>query len=136
MEKRGQLVNKALIVIIASAIVIMAFISAGKAYGSQEAFYKLAVARDLAITIDLMYSLPGNIEYVYPNDVSGYDIEVSDFSVKVYKHKTGKLDPTIAKHSFVGTDYDNLNAEIKGKRFVKLEKAERNIKITGVDNAG
>ena len=60
MKKRGQLANKAFIVIIVSAIVILAFINAGKSYGKQEVYYKLAVARDLAITIDLAYSLPGD----------------------------------------------------------------------------
>src|SRR3989344_3720260 len=92
MEKRGQLVYKALLVIIASGIVVTAFLAAGKSYGSQEAFYKLAVARDLALTIDLIYGLPGNIEYIYPNDISDYDIEVKDSLVKVYSHNLGKTE--------------------------------------------
>ena len=133
MEKRGQLVYKALLVIIASGIVVTAFLAAGKSYGSQEAFYKLAVARDLALTIDLIYGLPGNIEYIYPNDISDYDIEVKDSLVKVYSHNLGKTDPTFASYNFAGINKDTINAEIKGKNLILLEKINDNIKMTGVD---
>lgn len=131
MEKRGQLVFKALIVIIASAIVIVAFLQAGKSYGSQEAFYKLAVARDLALTIDLMYSLPGYIEYKYPNDISGYNIKVENNRVIVSESKS--TDVTPGSHGFAGISSDEFKASVEGKKFVKLSKAGNKIIITGVD---
>ena len=133
MEKRGQLVYKALLVIIASGIVVTAFLAAGKSYGNQEAFYKLAVAKDLALTIDLMYGLPGNIQYTYPNDVSEYDIEVKDNNIKVYNHNFGRTDPTFASYSFAGIDKDIINSDVKGKKFIHIEKTGESIKITGVD---
>ena len=133
MEKRGQLVYKALLVTIASGIVIAAFIAAGKSYGSLEAFYKLAVAKDLALTIDLMYALPGNIQYTYPNDVAAYAIEIKERNIKVYNHNLGKTDPTAASHSFAGIDKDLINVEVKGRKFVRLEKINENIQMTGVD---
>ena len=132
MKKRGQLVYKAIVVIIASAIVIFAFLQAGKSYGNQEAFYKLAVAKDLALTLDLIYGLPGDIIYTYPNGVSQYDIEVIDNKIKIYNHEIGKNDPTAASYSFAGIASGNLKTEIKAMKFVKIEKKNNKIEITGV----
>ena len=100
MEKRGQLVGKELIVIILSAIVIATFYVAGNSYGNQEAFYKLAVARDLALTIDMMYGLQGDAQYTYPNDISGYNIDMKENIIKIYNSNLGKQDPTAASYNF------------------------------------
>jgi len=132
MEKRGQLVYKALISIIASAIVVIAFIAAGKTYGNQEAYYKLAVAKDLALVIDLMYSLPGDIEYVYATDVFAYGIEIKNGNVRVYDYSLGKLDPTAASYNYVGFGSDAINANINGLKFVKLSKINGKVIVTGV----
>ncbi len=131
MKKRGQLVFKALIVIIASAIVIVAFLQAGKSYGSQEAFYKLAVAKDLALTIDVMYSLTGDVEYVYPNDVSDYNIKIENNIVVVSESKSS--DVTSASYGFVGVSSDELKSSVEGKKYVKLVKAGNKIKLEGAD---
>ena len=133
MEKRGQLVYKALIVIIASGIIISAFISAGKSYGSQEAFYKLAIAKDLALTIDLIHALPGDVEYTYPNDISSYGVEINGNSVRVYNYKVGKSDITAATYAYVGMSNNIVNADIGGKKYVKLSKVNNQIKIMGVN---
>lgn len=128
MKKRGQLIYKALIVIIGSALIIAGFLQAGKSYGNQEAFYKLAVAKDLALTIDLMYALPGDIEYTYPNDISGYIIEIKGNTVKV---STSEQDKNFGLYNFAGSENDLINFQIKGQKLVKLEKISGNVKITG-----
>ena len=130
MKKRGQLIYKELIVIIGSALIIVGFIQAGKSYGNQEAFYKLAVAKDLALTIDLMYALPGDIEYTYPNDVSGYEIEIKGNVVKVY---TNNQDKTFGQYNFAGSANYFINVNIKNQKFIKLEKINDRIKISGVN---
>lgn len=133
MKKRGQLlIQKAILVLLTSAIIIIALLQAGKTYGSQEAFYKLAVAKDLALTIDLMYALPGNLQYTYPNDISGYDIKIKENTIKVYKHDLGISDPTSAIYSFVGLGTDSINIKIKGSQFIRLEKIDNHITIKGV----
>ena len=132
MEKRGQLVFEALLVIIASGVVISAFVMAGKSYGSQDAYYRLAVSKDLALAIDLMYALPGDVVFTYPNDVSSYDIEIKDYSIRVYSHKSS-LDPVVGTYSFAGTSTDKIEVAIRGEKFVRLEKIGNNIKISGVD---
>ena len=129
MKKRGQLVYKALVVIIGGALIILGFLQAGKEYGSQEAFYKLAVAKDLALAIDLMYALPGNIEFTYPNDISGYDVEIKENTVRVYN---GEGDKVKGIYTYAGTDMDLINVHIENSKFIKLQKINNNIIITGV----
>lgn len=133
MEKKGQLVGRELVAIIASAIVIAAFYVAGNSYGSQEAYYKLAVARDLALTIDMMYALQGDVQYTYPNDISDYGLEIKGNTIKVYNNKRGKQDTMAASHNFAGTYAAALNAEVVNKKFVKFEKTGDKISISGVD---
>jgi len=133
MKKRGQLVYESLLVIIASVIIISAFIQAGKSYGSQTAFYKLAVARDLALTIDLVYALPGNMQYVYPNDISGYDLDIIGNTIRIYDRKLGSQDTTPASHHFAGLVTDIINVQIKGGKFVRIEKTDNKLIITGVN---
>ena len=133
MKKRGQLVYKAIISLIASAIIVISFISAGKTFGNREAFYKLAVAKDIALTIDLMYGLPGNVEYFYPNGISGLSIEIKDSIVKIYNSEYDASDSTAASYQFNGIASDMINAKIDNKKFLKIEKTGGRIKISGVD---
>ncbi|HLC50420.1 MAG TPA: hypothetical protein VJI97_03245 [Candidatus Nanoarchaeia archaeon] len=134
MQKRGQLVNKALIVLIVSAIIVIAFISAGKSFGSQEAYYKLAVAKDLALSVDIISGLPGDTSFTYPNDVSGYDIEVKKNSVTVYSNKLGKLDPIKAVYGFSNAGYPIDDTYIKNSKYILIEKTGSIIKITGTND--
>ncbi|MEK6984468.1 MAG: hypothetical protein AABX33_07885 [Nanoarchaeota archaeon] len=133
MKKRGQLVYKALVTIIGSALIITGFLQAAKSYGSQEAFYKLAVAKDLALTIDLLHSFPGDVVYNYPNDVSGYDIEVKENTVAVYNTGNKQDDKTQGVYAFVDSAKNPVNTHIKNKRFLRLEKSNDKIVIIGVD---
>lgn len=132
-SKRGQLAYEALIIIIVSGIVVFTFVKAGEAYGSQEAFYKLAVAKDLALTIDSMYAIPGDVEYTYPNDISDYDIEIKENTIKIYNHKLGRKDITPASYSFVGLVTDLINTRIENKNLIKLKKVNSKITVSGVD---
>jgi len=134
MKKRGQLPNLALIGVIASAIVIFAFYSAGKTYGNQEAYYKLAVAKDIALTIDYLYSVPGDVKFVYPNDVSGYDVEIIGDSVRVYQHGSGKLDVTAGVYGYAGTSYDKINIFVSGPKYIKLKKVGNTIEAIGLQD--
>ena len=131
MKKRGEIVYKGLLVIIVSAVIVIIFVEAGKSYGNEEAFYKLAVAKDLALTINTIYSLQGNVEYTYPNDVFDYDVEISENTILVYSHSLGKSDPTRASYGFAGISLDPINAKIEAKKFITFLKSEGRIKIAG-----
>lgn len=133
MQKKSQLlVYKYLILSVISAIVVIVFLNAGKSFGSQDAHYKLAVAKDLALTIDIVYSLPGDIEFIYPNELSDYDIEVTNNLVRIYSHRLGALDPTQASHDFVGISRESINVQIKGQKHIKLIKKDGSLNIIGI----
>ncbi|HLC60956.1 MAG TPA: hypothetical protein VJJ52_06020 [Candidatus Nanoarchaeia archaeon] len=134
MKKRGQLVNKALIVLITSAVVIITFYSAGKTYGNKEAYYRLAVAKDIALTIDYLYSIPGDVEFIYPNEVSDYDIEITDNSVRVYQHGSGKLDATAGIYGYAGTSYDKINTFVSGPKYIEIKKTGNTITAIGLQD--
>ena len=134
MKKRGSIVANAMIVIIISALIVASFYNIGEAYGTEEVFYKFAVAKDLAIHLDLIYSLPGDIEYIYPNDVSKYDVELKDNKVSVFDHNSNKLDPTIGVYEFVGISSDKPEFMAQGQKFVKISKSKNKISITGVSS--
>ena len=133
MKKRGQLSFKALASIIASAIIVLFFIQLGKNYGSQDTYYKLAIAKDLALTFDLIYAYSGDIDIMYPNDLSAYDVELRDNVVKIYSNEQGKTDPAPQSYRFVNVGKQPLDVEIKAKKFLKIEKINENIRVTGVD---
>ncbi|MBI2654705.1 hypothetical protein HYX02_07930 [Candidatus Woesearchaeota archaeon] len=131
MKKRGQLLFEAIVVMLLFAIPASVFYQVGISLGNRESYYKLAVARDMALSIDLMYALPGDVSYVYPNDVSSYNIGIRDRAVRVYKPE--EIVPTMAIYPFAGVDTDEPVFFISGKKYVKLEKINGKLKITGVD---
>ena len=108
MQKRGQLIFKALFIIIASTIIVVAFLQAGKSFGSQEAFYKIAVAKDIALIIDELYTLPGDIIIEYSNDLSEYTISVKGNTVKVYSTNAGETDATAGIYRFIGAEIEQV----------------------------
>lgn len=134
MNKRGSFPYRYLLGSIVGIFILVSFIYAGNAFGSQKAYYKSSVARDLALTIDLVYGLQGNIEFKYPNDVSDYGIEINDKVIRVYDKRAGNLDPTAATYNFAGIAKDDLNSNIQGSKFVKITKTGSKITVMGVDS--
>lgn len=134
MHKRGTIPYRYLFGALIGILILTAFLYAGKTFGNQKAYYKAAVARDVAITIDLAYGLPGDMEFNYPNDVSGYGIEIKNNLVKVYDIKLGTLDPVLASYNFAGINKESLDFSIHGKKFVKISKIKDRVQITGVDS--
>jgi len=130
MKKRGALPLKYLYRLIAFFVIIGIFTYAGRIYGSGEAYYKLAIAEDLALTIDLIYSVPGNVVYVYPNEITGYDVEFKDSTVTVYDNTIPK-DPLPASYNFAGISGDKLDSLIKKPVYLRFEKTGNKITITG-----
>lgn len=134
MHKRGQFIPyRYLLGAIVSILILVSFLYAGRTFGNQKAYYKAAVAKDIAVAIDLIYGLPGDIEFKYPNDVSDYVIEIKDNLVRVYDKKLGNLDPTLASYNFVGISRETLNSNVQGKKFVKIVKVNDRVNVMGVD---
>ena len=130
MKKRAQLTYKAMISLIASAMVIAAFYAAGNSYGNSEAYYKLAVAKDLALMLDLVYSYNGNVDIIYPNELTGYDVEVYDQSIRIYGTNYGKEDLIFESYSLVSNEKDIPNFYIKNPKFLNIQKRDGKVIIS------
>lgn len=102
MTKGGQLVYKALVTLVLSALIVFSFMSAGKAFGSGEPYFKKAVAEDLALLLGQMQMLPGDVTIRYPEDLTDFAIRVEGNEVLVFNAADGPLDPTRRTASFMG----------------------------------
>ena len=129
MKKRGQLVYKGLIIAIVCVMVILAFVQAGKSYGSKDVFYKLAVAKDLALIIDELYAVPGDVAISYQNDLSKYGVYVNGNSVKVYSINTGLLDVTSGQYTFFGPKIEET--KIENPKPLLISKIKGKITLSG-----
>lgn len=129
MKKRGQLIYKALAVIVVSAFIVLFFPYIGKVYGSGEAYSKLAVAKDLALLIDTLYAYPGEMHVVYSVDLTGYTLKISSKEVIIYDSDIGEIDPTSATYKFVKTDEKIIETKIESPTSLAFDKKNNEIKI-------
>lgn len=134
MHKRGQFPYRYLLGSVIGIMIFLSFLYAGRTFGNQKAYYKAAVARDIAIAIDMTYGLPGDMEFKYPNDISEYGVEIKNNVVKVYDQKVGTSDTVSASYNFAGVIRESLNFNIQGKKFVKIVKINGKISLVGVDS--
>ena len=107
--KKSSIVLKAMAVSILSIFVVVTFLQAGKAYGSQDIFFKSALARDLAIMIDALYALPGDVYIEYPIDLDpadfrGYGIKITPNKVTIFSSEVGEFDASSASYHFTGME--------------------------------
>lgn len=102
MKKRSWLAIEALFVIIVCAVILLSFIQAAKSFGSREVYYKTAIARDISLIIDSLYSIPGDAKIEYSNDISKYSILVKNNEVRIYKTTYDLTDVTKGKYIFYG----------------------------------
>ncbi len=108
MLKEGQLTGKALVVIILSVIIMLSFITKANEYGSGEAQQKQAIANDLALIINQLYALPGDVSFFYSQDASRYTISVERNIITVYSDSGSPDEFTAGKASFVGYGFTSL----------------------------
>ncbi len=120
--KKSQLVVKGLFVMIISAIVVVSFIIAGRSYGKQEIYFKAAAAKDIAFLLDEMYSTPGDVEFVYPQELAGFGIKIANNKVTVFKFSP--LDTVAASYEYAGIAEESkkINVELNSLCKLKFEK--------------
>ena len=136
--KKSALVLKALAVSIICIFLIVVFVQGGKAFGSQDYFFKIAMARDIAITIDALYALPGDayIEYpidMNPTDFRGYGIKVTPNKVEVFSSDFGELDPTSASYDFTGRETSDPSVTLPNPNKLIIRKMGNKIELSGED---
>lgn len=127
MKKRGFLSIKALIIVIICAIIIIAFIQAGKSLGSRDNYYKEAAAKDIALIIDSLYATPGDATIRYEQDLSKHTVWVQDTTVIVYKTTFGRSDITKGIYRFIGASIDET--VVRDPDTLIIEKRNNRISI-------
>ncbi len=122
MSKSGQLVLKAIVSLLISALVIVLYPIVGQTYANRETFKNMIVARDIALTIDALYSRPYDATVYYEKDLAGSTVEFSGSYVKVYDRSLGeKFDPSLAEYKFFTTGHE-INAKFESPKKIKFEK--------------
>lgn len=134
MLNKKSYVSKGVIVLILSALIGVSFLIAGSAYGKQDIYFKAAVAKDIAFLLDSVYSVPGDVDFIYQADLIGYGIRIKDNFVTVFKHSN--LDPTAGSYPFAGTgnDAEKIDIELIKIKKVRIEKKEGAVSVSGIVN--
>lgn len=131
MDKKGDFTLKALILLIISVMVVVAFYQGGFSYGNMDAYYKISVAKDIALIVDSAYALPGDVELNYNNNLSKYSVIVDGNIVKVYSKSFGAVDFTGGEYKFFGPEIKHV--EVSSPENFVIKKSEG--KITFYDSA-
>ncbi len=114
--------------VIMSVFLLIAFTSAGKTFGKGEFYQRMAIARDLAITIETLYAVPGDVQMVYPLDLGGLGIKISKNAVTVFEGS--KFDTTATVYEFADRQ-PPLDILISKASTLLIEKKGSKVTITG-----
>lgn len=90
-------------------------------YAEGAIFLKTKIARDIAIEVNTLYAVPGNVYLEYPQNLSDYRVEFDKNMnvVKVYQ----SIDPISPNYPYVGEHIDYLKEyKIDFFRFYKEDK--------------
>ena len=133
--KKAGLLNKWLYLGIFVVIILAFFVRRGTESGNQELVVKAAMARDLALLIESMYAVPGDVEYIYPEDVSKYTITVKDNVVKVSSSGLDFIDSKTASFEYVGVGEGRIVAKMEDSRKIKILKEGGMVELLPYDES-
>lgn len=129
MQKRGQLVLKAIIVLLVAGILIVTFPKIGKSFGTFEAYKKAIASREIALILDTLYAYPYDSVIYYNEKLEGLTIEVSENKVKVFSSGY-KADPTRAEYNYLPTGTKKINAVLENPKRIRFEKKGDTLTLT------
>ena len=103
MNKRGQMVIIAIIIVVIAVFVGITYPKIAKSLGTGKVALKTAAARDIAFIIDSIYSFPYDVQLEYDYDLSDFIVKISYNTVEIYEaqYSTPEKDLTSAAYSFV-----------------------------------
>lgn len=145
MEKKGDatLTLIALGIAIVAIIVVSMFLYVAKSIASGKAAAKTTFARDIALTIDALYSYPYDVEVKYEADLSQFIVSISGNTVKIYDSSYVSLDsnnnlkgndPMFAQYSFASINEKPEFIFNKPKMLV-FKKIDSRLTITAQNEA-
>jgi hypothetical protein len=100
MQEDTTLPVSALLSFILAVFVLFMIPKAYMAYGSGEVTFKVAVARDIALALNVMCSYPSDFETTYNLNLENYIVEIADKTVKI----SSKSSAHISNNVVIGSD--------------------------------
>jgi len=127
MQKRGQLPTLWMLVSIIGAVLI-AYVLAniGSGYVTGEVFLKSRIAKELALEINALYSVPGNA-YVINNNTYDFSFEFKDNEVRVFQDKIELL--IAASYDFVKSGEEEIEYNFTHPKQIVISKIDNKIEI-------
>lgn len=118
-KKRGsEILTVTVILLLIGLYVFFALPLIAKECASGKTAMKAAVARDIALILDSIYSSPYDIVVEYDTDLKDFSVLISDKKVKVNSASIS-IDPAPAEYPFVPTDDDpNFGPLIKPNKLL------------------
>ena len=128
-NKKGDLVIYVGIVFLISAMVFVVFYSEAKEQGTGEFLFKAAVARDIALLLEGLYAAPGDVEFIYPTELSGYGVKVQDNIVSVFYSGMELLEADVESYGYVGIGEERISENLDDIFKLKFIKKDAKIRI-------
>ncbi len=134
MIKRGQLVLKALIVLVISAAIIILYPYIGAQFGSRDVYKREIAAREIALIIDTLYAYPYDVTISYEKDLTGLSLEISDNKIKIYGARFNNylLDPSNRKYDFIPTGAIKTKLKLENPEKIKFEKLNGELSVNEI----
>lgn len=123
MSKKAQLVFITIIIIVVALVVALMLPYIAKAYASGDVVLRTAAARDIALTMSMIYAYPYDMYVTYDFDLSKFLIEISENKVTV-----GKDLERGSKYSFVAIGDDKPGFILKNPKKIIFKKEDGKFK--------
>jgi hypothetical protein len=128
MAKRGELTLEALLYLSLSLMLLTLFPYYAHSYAGGELHYKEAIAKDLTMTVNQLYAMPGDARILYAQDVSHHTITIQGNTILVSSTSLGKIDTTARSSTFIGTPIKETT--LKNPTELVIEKKGNTITIS------
>lgn len=102
--------------VVLGALMIFFFIEMGREYATGEIYTNTFLARDLALTIDSMYAVPGNVMMTYKEDLNSKLFKIGENYVKIDPD-----DPDSTQYAYV-SDREKLDYYFGDKENIFISK--------------
>lgn len=126
LGKRGVTL-RAIITLVIIALLLFLFPLVGKTFGKQLIFNKVYTTKDLALLVNAIYLVPGNVIVAYNSSTSDFDFSFRENKVSAY---TGSvIDPTKASHWYVDVIDNPLDITLEQPEMIFLKKINKKLEI-------
>ena len=126
MKKRGDINLWFLVELIGAILIVYLAINISTARAEGTIYEELNIAKDIAMQINTLASIPGDA-YIVNSNLHGYSIKITDNKIEVFEDYSDLVKGT---YFFVETADSNLNVNLEKPSQVVISKIADEIKIS------